>query len=156
MTDPNDQNPITKRFANKKKTVIIDDEFKRQKLSKPDNIREPDFFSGDSKRVALFILGMVERIDFDATPVVTLGRFNHYDKLETEIDLTDFGAVNRGVSRTHCQLKYQDGKIIVTDLGSTNGTFVAGKRLEPHQPHTLERGEDLVVGRLPVQIVSGR
>ena len=28
------------------------------------------------------------------------------------------------VSRTHCQLNYVDGKIYLTDLDSTNGTFV--------------------------------
>ena len=28
------------------------------------------------------------------------------------------------ISRTHCQLSYRDGSIYLTDLGSTNGTYI--------------------------------
>jgi len=33
------------------------------------------------------------------------------------------------VSRRHCKLEQQDGQIVLTDLGSTNGTFVNGQRI---------------------------
>jgi|HubBroStandDraft_6_1064221.scaffolds.fasta_scaffold09518_2 ABC-type multidrug transport system ATPase subunit len=39
-----------------------------------------------------------------------------------------------GVSATHCRLSFLDGKYQLEDLGSTNGTFLNGKRLKPHSP----------------------
>jgi len=154
VSEKKDQNPITRRFPNQKNTVIIDDDFKRQMLAKPDHITQSDY-TPTSKRIALFILGMVERVDFERITTLTVGRFDRHQKEENQLDLTDYGAVNRGVSRVHCQLEYQDGKIVVTDLGSTNGTYVNGKRLDPNQPYVMARGDELVVGRLPIQIVSG-
>ncbi|MBR4369690.1 MAG: FHA domain-containing protein, partial [Victivallales bacterium] len=34
-----------------------------------------------------------------------------------------------GVSREHCQLTYQQGSVLLEDLGSRNGTFLNGKPL---------------------------
>ncbi|GGC40257.1 hypothetical protein GCM10011371_29540 [Novosphingobium marinum] len=34
------------------------------------------------------------------------------------------------VSRSHCRVQMKDGAVVVTDLGSTNGTFIDGKRVE--------------------------
>src|SRR6185312_3477972 len=48
------------------------------------------------------------------------------------------------VSRRHCKLELQDGQILVTDLGSTNGTFVNGVRLEA--PVVLQDGAALAIG----------
>ena len=38
------------------------------------------------------------------------------------------------VSRRHCQIQLVNGKVVVTDLGSANGTYIGAKRLTPHQP----------------------
>ena len=48
------------------------------------------------------------------------------------------------ISRKHTQLVYQGGKFIVTDLGSTNGTFVNGQRLTGQ--HVLQPGEMVSLG----------
>lgn len=42
---------------------------------------------------------------------------------------TDFRVVSHGVSRKHCKIVAEAGGLILTDLGSSNGTFVAGKRV---------------------------
>jgi len=34
-----------------------------------------------------------------------------------------------GISRTHCRIENRFGEIVVTDLGSTNGTFVDGRKV---------------------------
>ena len=34
------------------------------------------------------------------------------------------------VSRRHCSIKVVDGKVIVSDMGSRNGTFVNGEQLK--------------------------
>jgi pSer/pThr/pTyr-binding forkhead associated (FHA) protein len=54
------------------------------------------------------------------------------------------------VSRLHCQLTATAESLHVKDLGSTNGTFVNGKRIDAAQ---LKDGDRLAVGRLEL-IVS--
>jgi pSer/pThr/pTyr-binding forkhead associated (FHA) protein len=48
------------------------------------------------------------------------------------------------VSRKHTQFIFQGGKVIVTDLGSTNGTFVDGQRLTGQ--HILQPGQIISLG----------
>jgi pSer/pThr/pTyr-binding forkhead associated (FHA) protein len=54
------------------------------------------------------------------------------------------------VSRLHCQLTATSESLQVKDLGSTNGTFVNGKRTQAAE---LKHGDRLSVGRLEL-IVS--
>jgi pSer/pThr/pTyr-binding forkhead associated (FHA) protein len=54
------------------------------------------------------------------------------------------------VSRLHCQLTATAHALQVKDLGSTNGTFVNGRRVKAAE---LRRGDRLSVGRLEL-IVS--
>lgn len=48
------------------------------------------------------------------------------------------------VSRKHTQFVFQGGKFIVTDMGSTNGTFINGQRLTGQ--HILQPGEIISLG----------
>ena len=54
------------------------------------------------------------------------------------------------VSRLHCRLTATADALHVKDLGSTNGTFVNGTRIQAAQ---LKNGDKLAVGRLEL-IVS--
>jgi pSer/pThr/pTyr-binding forkhead associated (FHA) protein len=56
------------------------------------------------------------------------------------------------VSRVHCRLTLlPDGTLEVRDLGSTNGTFVNGKRVKTA---TLSPGDRIGVGR--VELIAER
>lgn len=46
----------------------------------------------------------------------------------------------KGVSRRHCQVTVNGGLLLLTDLGSSYGTFAAGQKLEPNRPVSLTRG----------------
>src|SRR5262245_6874840 len=48
------------------------------------------------------------------------------------------------VSRRHCELFEAGGKLTIRDLGSSNGTFVNGKRISG--PETLKPGDELTIG----------
>jgi hypothetical protein len=39
-----------------------------------------------------------------------------------------------GVSRLHCLVSVVNGEVVVEDLGSTNGTFVNGQRIDRRRP----------------------
>ena len=50
------------------------------------------------------------------------------------------------VSRTHCELFMQNGRMIVRDLGSSNGTWLNGKRLESNRDASVKPGDRLEIG----------
>lgn len=56
------------------------------------------------------------------TDVVTIGR----SKTCTIV------AAYEGISRNHCQIEFINNDIFVTDLGSTNGVYVDGTKIEPN------------------------
>ena len=47
------------------------------------------------------------------------------------------------VSRRHAQIRWDGARFVLEDLGSRNGTFVNGRRLDG--PHVLRHGDQLVV-----------
>lgn len=47
---------------------------------------------------------------------------------------------NHGISRQHLIFRVRDGRCLIEDNDSTNGTFVDGERLEPHVPREVEDG----------------
>jgi pSer/pThr/pTyr-binding forkhead associated (FHA) protein/tetratricopeptide (TPR) repeat protein len=49
----------------------------------------------------------------------------------------------KSVSRFHAELRFENGKFVLADLNSQNGTWVAGKRV---QQVTLEAGNPVVLG----------
>ncbi|HMO15966.1 MAG TPA: FHA domain-containing protein [Pirellulaceae bacterium] len=55
------------------------------------------------------------------------------------------------VSRRHCSIKVTEGKVIVADLGSRNGTYVNDTLLE--KPHEAAPGDLLRIGKLEFELV---
>jgi FOG: FHA domain len=70
-------------------------------------------------------------------PVTVLGRGR-----EADITVDD-----TGVSRRHAELRVTPTGVIITDLGSTNGTFVEGHKVDAA---TLVDGNQIVIGRTPI------
>jgi pSer/pThr/pTyr-binding forkhead associated (FHA) protein len=56
------------------------------------------------------------------------------------------------ISRQHCQLFVEQGRIMVRDLGSLNGTFVGGQRV---QTAPLMPGELLTIGSVTLRVMYG-
>lgn len=57
------------------------------------------------------------------------------------------------VSRRHALVRREADGFVVEDLGSLNGTYVAGSRVERHR---LEAGDELQVGRFKLVFLLGR
>jgi FHA domain len=60
--------------------------------------------------------------------------------------------LNPSVSRRHAVIGYRSGGgFYITDLNSSNGTWVNGRRLAPMQPKFLEDSDLLLIGTLRVE-----
>jgi hypothetical protein len=74
-------------------------------------------------------------------PVLTIGKGS-----QNELVLAD-----DSVSTTHARLEYEAGGWRLTDLGSTNGTFVEGAKLAPDTPTPLPYGAAVRLGGVRLQ-----
>jgi pSer/pThr/pTyr-binding forkhead associated (FHA) protein len=83
---------------------------------------------------------------------VRLGRSDPSQNVFPEVDLTDDGAMERGVSREHTAIFGRGNSIMVEDLGSTNGTLLNGERLDPYMPEVLQHGDQLQLGQLLIEV----
>ena len=61
--------------------------------------------------------------------------------LASQCDLNSEG----GVSREHFRFREINGKIMIEDLKSTNGTFIDGFRLAPNHPETITLGQSFKI-----------
>lgn len=52
----------------------------------------------------------------------------------------------KGVSRKHCRLVVQDESLLLTDLGSSYGTFIHGKKIPVNTPVELHSGSAFCLG----------
>ena len=50
------------------------------------------------------------------------------------------------ISRRHCFLRIKETSASITDLGSSNGTFINGQQLEPNRRYKLKEGMKLTIG----------
>jgi pSer/pThr/pTyr-binding forkhead associated (FHA) protein len=58
------------------------------------------------------------------------------------------------VSRVHASVRLSDGRIELTDLGSSNGTFVRGRRIQ--ETTVVEPGDDVRIGSQLIHVESVR
>src|SRR5208283_1859130 len=58
------------------------------------------------------------------------------------------------VSKHHARLLFRDGRFIVTDLKSTNGTYVNGRKIS--QATIVREGDKIYVGDFVLRLETGR
>lgn len=69
------------------------------------------------------------------------------------IDLVPFGAIQLGVSRRHAVIHREDDGYYITDLNSTNGTRINGRRILSNTPCRLSSGDIIRLGRLNLLVL---
>lgn len=67
---------------------------------------------------------------------------------QVDINLTPYSGAKAGVSRQHARLTAQDKLWLLTDLGSTNGTYVNEVKLIPGMSVRLNHGDEIRFGGL--------
>jgi len=77
-----------------------------------------------------------------------VGRADPLEGIYPDIDLTNHGGDEMGVSRRHAQIYMQGNQFYVVDLRSTNHTYVNQQRLLPDVPQLLSHGDAVRFGRV--------
>lgn len=63
---------------------------------------------------------------------VTIGRSSLHKK---------YGLYNSSIGKSHARVYEQDGEVYISDLGSKNGTYLNGRRIEKRKPVKVEKGD---------------
>lgn len=115
---------------------------------------------GPETVLALRVRGSVEVYELrpqQAKQELIIGRSTPGSAIMPDLDLNTKQAADLGVSRMHLSLRYdaEHRALLVTDMGSANGSFINGQRLLPQEIRVLRHGDELRLGRL-VLLVSFR
>lgn len=108
---------------------------------------------GKIREVLLLVETGLRRIELRNDVSYLLGRFSKSKPGSNHIDLDPFGARDKGVSRIHAQIHMANNRLYITDMESTNGTYVDGTQIAPNQQHQLRQGSNLILGRMNIQIM---
>lgn len=91
-------------------------------------------------------------LEIPAKNDVVIGREDPISEVFPDIDLTSLGGMEKGVSRTHAIIHRTGGDCTVEDMGSTNGTYVNRKRVQPHVPQAIKPGDEVRFGKLALSL----
>ncbi|HUF38066.1 MAG TPA: FHA domain-containing protein [Anaerolineales bacterium] len=103
-------------------------------------------------RVMLFFYQHQAYIRLDENRDYSLGRINDGQSVLPDIDLSAYEGYKNGVSRVHASIQISPRRINVVDLGSSNGTFLNGRRLTPQVPYSMADGDILILGKLEARV----
>jgi len=93
-----------------------------------------------SNRVTVVRSDSQAGLSFQVTTATVVGRSDQSDVILEDPYASEF----------HFRLVAQDGTLTVADLGSTNGTYVNGRRITT--PTNLRRGDALQVGKTVMEV----
>jgi len=99
--------------------------------------------------IAIYLLGLTHPIEVCLEDEFVIGRITEATE-EKVVDLTFYNAFNLGVSRRHLMVRRAGDGYEVTDLNSTNGTWVDGQRLVLQQPLTIKSGSQIRLGNMRI------
>ncbi len=78
--------------------------------------------------------------------------FDHPILLVGRTSDTQIAVADTSVSRHHLEIKIRSDHLWLTDLGSANGTFINGEKIEPHKRLQYQEGDVIRVGNQNTEI----
>lgn len=133
---------------------ISTDKFKKVTNIPADDMYQP--FDGSDAWGSLHLLDTGQVLPLSSRNEFTMGRISEGQPIMPDIDLSPYQAYAAGVSRLHAVIRRDGGRLIFMDLGSSNGTYINGKRLLPNVEQSLSHGDVVALGKLKMQILLKR
>ena len=109
--------------------------------------------AGSESQISLHLIDSGKVLALSGRSEFTLGRITEGQPILPDVDLTPFEAYSQGVSRLHAALKVINQRVVVVDLGSSNGTRVNGQKIVPNVDYPINHGDILALGRLRIQML---
>jgi hypothetical protein len=150
-TDPTDET-LSRTNLDARETAVIPTRQLRRSSKNTDKLSE-EIRHKDDREIILVIRGIIERFVIPKDRKLMLGRSNARMRFVPDIDLTPYGALDRGVSRAHAQIWIENGDLYIEDMESTNGTYINNEPVPPNQPKRVTSGNELMLGRLAIQVL---
>lgn len=104
------------------------------------------------QNLVLQVLSSGRRVVIRSDQEVLVGRLDVGRGIFPHVDLTPDGGLEGGVSRRHARIFFQNDQFYIEDLGSTNGTYLNGVRLDPYSPRPLGEGDELRLGQIAIRV----
>ena len=130
---------------------VITDERVTEELKK--KASRPELATPVYSWLSLHFVGMGKILPLAARNEFILGRLTDDSPIIPDVDLTPFQAGAAGVSRLHAMVKREANKAMVRDLGSSNGTYLNGQRIDPDVEVALRHQDIIGLGALQIQIL---
>lgn len=107
---------------------------------------------GQESSILIHVRDATEPVVLQPSKRTVLGRLDSTSVQKPDVDLTPFGALEKGVSRIHAVIARTDDTLTIIDMGSVNGTHLNGQRLTPDQPRILRDGDEIRLGKLVAHV----
>jgi hypothetical protein len=107
---------------------------------------------GQDASIVIHIRDATDPVVLQPAKKTVLGRADVTSTQKPDLDLTPYGALEKGVSRIHAAINRSEDTLTLVDLGSANGTHLNGQRLIPDQPRILRDGDEIRLGKLVAHI----
>jgi pSer/pThr/pTyr-binding forkhead associated (FHA) protein len=108
--------------------------------------------SGDGVTLRVEIKGATTALFISLTGDAIVGRRDPLSERVPDVDLTPYGGYQMGISRRHAMICLRDQGVELIDLGSRNGTFLNGDRLQGHQPAQVQNGDEVRLGKIAMVV----
>lgn len=137
-------------------TGTLPDEFDDFLNAPPPNRERFMDFEIPTKGVVLINLEDGQPVAIQEENAFILGRASaEIETQEPLVDLTSLG-MDYGISRVHALIHQTGDGYQITDLGSSNGTWLENDRLIPKKPYDIDSGDRVRMGRLNVLVFYPR
>ena len=131
--------------------LFDEDEIPTKKLD--ESKRRRNGSGANIETIVLHFRDCDEPLMLEPTARIVIGRIDPRSRDDQpDLDLTPFGASEKGVSRAHVVFDSSQNPPLLSDLGSSNGTFVNGQKLTPNQICPIHDGDEIRLGRLVARI----
>ncbi len=107
---------------------------------------------GAERKLLLHVRGHDKPLIVSVSEQLVLGRYDTENDISPEVDLSDYGAQDMGVSRRHAAILVEDEALKVMDLDSANATYMNGQKLIAHQARILRDGDELRLGNMVIRV----
>ena len=101
----------------------------------------------------MMVLNSGRVLDLPDQENVIIGRSDATSGDVPDVDLNLDNGVELGVSRRHACITFRDSQAYLTDLGSTNKTFINRQVMMRGQPYEIQDGDEVRLGNVIMKIM---